>query len=674
LTGAAVGLVEAALVLAGPTDTFERWYEWLLMPFAGVVVYVLLGWLGGAFAGRWIAARRAPWWALFFVGAAWLWKCRWMTVLPSQWPLAIGGALVAGLLLAALLRPAAARAAVILSGTLLVGAVALLVGSLRALRGTHGISPAVAYATPVLMVVPVALLVSTRMGAGRLMRLPLLLLALLGLKPAVEVWRDVVAPPIDRTPLGGPDTLPAAELAQASDFVLVTWDTVRADSLPCFGGDGLDTPALDRLVREGALFTDCRAVAPSTAPAHASILSGVMPPQHGLRSNGDAAPPGRPEAPVPPRLPEQLAAAGWRTGGFVSTWVLRHDYGFDRGFHRFDDRGDRTPFERYFGRFHFGSMLARKFIPAKVRESGTHTPGRTTLARAKEWLAAVESPAQPLFLWTHFYDAHLPFTPESPFRERTAARANEGPRAVDPSQQAALVAQRAEIELLDALLGELLAALEQRDPGLKRTWVALVADHGECFGEGGHVGHHRVLYDATQHVVLAVRPPTGTPDLSTGVRIDQPCNQIDVTPTLLDAAGLAPAFQASALETASPASETEGARSLLPAWRGEAPPDDSEPRGFYMEAFQAELGDRRLQGWSQRGWDLVRGLDGTVELFAPDQAAPVDVSHRHPEMVQRLTARLDAWLAAHPPLATETRVLTDEEKAALDALGYGAGG
>ncbi|MBM4015046.1 MAG: sulfatase [Planctomycetes bacterium] len=667
LTGAAVGLVETALVLSGRTDTFERWYEWVLMPFAGVVVHVLLGWTGGALCSRWLGARRAPWWLLFVAGAAWLWKCRWMTVQPAHGALAIGGTLAAAGLLAALLRPRAAQVAAISAGTLLVGSMALAAGSIRALRGMHGVSPVLAYALPVLVAVPIAMLVARRAAANRWLRLPLLLVALAGLKPAAELWRDVVTPPIDRAAVRGPDAWPAAQLAAAPDLVLVTWDTVRADSLPCFGGGGLDTPALDRLVREGALFTDCRAVAPSTAPAHASLLSGVMPPRHGLRSNGEAAPTGSATLPAPVRLPEILAAAGWRTGGFVSTFVLRHEYGFDRGFERFDERGDRSPFESYVGRFHFGSMLARKFIPAKVRETGTHTPGRTTLARAQQWVAAQPADAGPLFLWTHFYDAHLPFTPESPFRERTAARAEEGPRAADPAQQDALVAQRAEIELLDALLAELLATLEQRDPGLRRTWVALVADHGECFGEGGHVGHHRVLYDATQHVALVVRPPTGTPGLATGVRIDLPCNQVDVAPTLLEAAGLA--------DGGGPAApDALDGSSLLAAWRGEELPDELAARGFYMEAFQAELGERRLQGWSERGWELVRALDGTVQLFAPGQATPVDVSREHPEMVQRLTARLDAWIAAHPALASEARELSAEEQAALDALGYGAGG
>ena len=636
LTGLTVGLVEAALVLSGSTETFDRWFEWLLMPGAGAILYSLGGALGGTLAAPWLRERRLPWMLLFAAGASWLWKCRWMTVQPARFALAIGGTLVAAGLLALLLRPSSARLAARVARLATTAAALLFFGGFaRTFGGPRGaldlLYGAIAAAA--------ALLVARRLA--RLPRNEALLHALLAavaLQPAAALLDHVTRRPVDRRVTG-----PTA-LRDAPDVVLVTWDTVRADSLPCFGGAGLDTPHLDRLVREGALFSDCRAVAPSTAPAHTSMLTGLYPPRHGLRSNGDTAPPI-----AAPRLPELLAAAGWRTGGFVSTYVLRKDYGFDRGFHWFDDRGAMTVPGFYVGRFDFGSMLARKLVPPKLREEGTHTPGRVTLARAQEWLARTPQPA---FLWAHFYDAHLPFTPEAPFRERTLARAAEGPDPVDPGQRANMVAQRAEIELLDHLLGQLLSTLEARDPGLQRTWIALLADHGECFGEGDLVGHHRSLYDATQQIAWVLRPPTGTPGLPPATRVELPSNQVDLLPTLCEAL---------ALEIP----EGDG-RSLLPAWRGEEFPE----RGFYMEAFQSELLGRRLQGWSERGFDLVKSLDGERRLLAPGAGAPRDVAAEEPAVLERLEQRLAEFLATHAEVLTPTRELSAEEKRALEALGY----
>ena len=61
---------------------------------------------------------------------------------------------------------------------------------------------------------------------------------------------------------------------------------MRADHLGAYGYAPAETPALDRLAREGVRFESATAAAPLTLPSHATILSGLLPPQHGLRNNG----------------------------------------------------------------------------------------------------------------------------------------------------------------------------------------------------------------------------------------------------------------------------------------------------------------------------------------------------------------------------------------------------
>jgi arylsulfatase A-like enzyme len=121
--------------------------------------------------------------------------------------------------------------------------------------------------------------------------------------------------------------------AAGPNVVVITWDTIRADVLPLYGGTGLETPVLDALASRSTVFEKMSAVAPITGPSHASILTGVVPPSHGLRSNGTSQ-----ISHDTQTAAEMFAAAGYATGGFISAYPVRGNIGFDRGFDVFDDR------------------------------------------------------------------------------------------------------------------------------------------------------------------------------------------------------------------------------------------------------------------------------------------------------------------------------------------------
>src|SRR5262252_8141384 len=76
-----------------------------------------------------------------------------------------------------------------------------------------------------------------------------------------------------RTQPAGPSTRP--------NILLVTVDTLRADRV----GAGV-APAIDRLAASGTRFTSARTTAPMTLPAHATVHTGLLPPEHGVRENG----------------------------------------------------------------------------------------------------------------------------------------------------------------------------------------------------------------------------------------------------------------------------------------------------------------------------------------------------------------------------------------------------
>ncbi len=434
------------------------------------------------------------------------------------------------------------------------------------------------------------------------------------------------------------------------DIVLVTWDTVRADTLPLFGGGGLDTPNLDRIAAKGWFFDDFRAVSSITGPAHASILSGLYPPTHGQRSNGFRAPKLN-----LPRLPEVLEMAGYVTGGFVSGYALRGQFDFDRGFQVFDDRPVASPGTVLLAGLTFSSKLAERLLPRDLLPNSKYIPGEITLARALRWRSQVSD--RPVFSWVHFYDAHHPYVPPDAVRNRVLARASEGPRAPDVSVEEEWVLQRGEIERLDGLLGELLSSVEEKDPGLKNTIVVLVTDHGECFGETAHfdpdfqytLNHHYSLWDATQKVVCAIRPAGG---LEKGRRVGSPASQVDLMPTLLSLAGLA---------------LPEGLQGvdLGPALVGGVLPD----RGIYMEAYQRNLGDLRLEGWWRSNWKYVRSLAGMEALYPLNQGIEVNQASAEPERLAKMRAELNTFLAnieTPDPVSGPTA----EEEANLASLGY----
>src|SRR5580765_4253982 len=123
------------------------------------------------------------------------------------------------------------------------------------------------------------------------------------------------------------------------NVLLITIDTLRADRVGAFGGRAGLTPTLDRLATEGLRLTRAYSSAPLTLPSHASILTAVSPPVHGLRANGLFR-----LGPALPTLATVLKDAGYRTGAFVGAFVLDARFGLNRGFDVYDDRyGEKAP-------------------------------------------------------------------------------------------------------------------------------------------------------------------------------------------------------------------------------------------------------------------------------------------------------------------------------------------
>ncbi len=321
-----------------------------------------------------------------------------------------------------------------------------------------------------------------RAGAGAL----LLLAAGLGLA-GVLAWRlasragqpsVVTLEPLDHVPAA-----PGA-LAEHS-LLLVTLDTTRADRLGCYGNGAIRTPTFDRLAATGILFADTLAVAPTTLPSHASIMTGLYPTEHGVRANGLF----RLEAEAE-TLAERLRAAGFATGAVVSSFVLDRQFGFAQGFDVYDDElfSANVPTDRHF----------------REREAAE------TTRRALRFLDQVGD--ERFFLWVHYFDPHHEYAPPAPFDAAYEANLYDG-----------------EIAYVDAALARLLEKIDS-----DRTLVAVVGDHGEGLGQHDEFTHSYLTYDSTLHVPLLLNAD----GLAGGVLCTRPMSQVDVLPVCLALLGI----------------------------------------------------------------------------------------------------------------------------------------
>ena len=424
----------------------------------------------------------------------------------------------------------------------------------------------------------------------------------------------------------GPETVAPGGPAIPS-IVLISIDTLRSDRLPSYGYTDGSTPQLDAFADRATLFERAYTSCPLTLPAHATLLTGLDPPDHGVRDNRGFALDETPET-----LAQRLRSRGYATAGFVSSMVLRRSTGIARGFDSFDDEmdGDTS-----------GTFAQRR--------------GDETVARAIDWLDGHKD--GPFFLFVHLYDPHTPYAAPDPW----------GERFTDPYD--------AEIAWTDTLIGRLLEALSER--GLyDEAMILVVSDHGEGLGDHVETEHGLLLYRETLQVPLIVK----VPGQSRGrVRRDT-VGLIDVMPTVLDVVGeAAPASPGRSLLLAAP----EIARGLyaetfFPRYQYGFSPMRSAIRGdlHFIEAPRPELFDLERDPGERS--NLLRTRSAPPSLLAVLDAAGsgrearAEISAEEQEKLASLGyvggAEIDA---AEGPLADpKDRVAEVEELFSLvDAVG-----
>ena len=264
------------------------------------------------------------------------------------------------------------------------------------------------------------------------------------------------------------------------DIILITIDTLRADSVGYAGNARVKTPFLDSLAARGIVFSNAHAHNVVTLPSHVNILTGLYPWQHGVRDNA-----GFVLDPKFPTLASMLHDKGYATGAFVGAFPLDARFGLNHGFDVYDDN--------------YGKGAASTDFIIQER------PASAVLDAATKWWSA--NNGRKRFLWVHLYDAHAPYRPP--------------PRFTNPDPYLG------EIESVDDALSTQLAPLIGND-----TLVVVTGDHGEARGDHGELTHGLFAYESTLKVPLLVAGGGIAHRIEPGY-----VRHIDIAPTILSRAG-----------------------------------------------------------------------------------------------------------------------------------------
>jgi len=470
-----------------------------------------------------------------------------------------------------------------------------------------------------------------------------------------------VAPASARLYWGNPVLSTAATAPDRPPVVLISLDTLRADHLSAHGYHRETTPHLDRFAREdAALFENAFTPETWTLPSHMTMLTGLLPPQHGVARD-------RPLQGHIRTLQEVLQQESYLTAAFTGhTWWFQPANGFARGFDHYDNAPD---------------MLRHIH---KTRE------------RLYDWLEGQDY--APQFLFFHSYDAHykireqdydLPYEPgdpawyhflqpyleQAPFQDpdKRGLRASELLHAARAEEisftelelETVVAGYDDAIRMVDHAVGEIFERL--KTAGLyEEALIIITSDHGEGMGERGYFDHEDV-WEEEAHVPMLVKFPDKA---FAGVRFSGQVGLEDIFPTVLAELGMVAPPELSGRDLrALLAGEAEPAEYLFlrngggrlavrtPKWKLHWRPFEAAPhRLYHLPSDPGELHDvyetqraaalplqqaaREFFRIDQPGWQ--------IELLAESDTAWRGALQLETEQPLLEAVRVDGWGNPHP--------------------------
>ena len=299
------------------------------------------------------------------------------------------------------------------------------------------------------------------------------------------------------------------------NIILISVDTLRADHVGLYGYSRATTPNIDKWFSDGIRYEYAYATDAATAPSVMSLLTGLLPQDHGTRLFFQLL---SPDVPVlTDYLPEN-----YQTAAFVSNMVLTDEaIGLANRFEHYDDYVDQ-----------------KESVRSVFERSATDTTNAVL-----KWLAEKYDRERPLFLWVHYIDPHGPYRPPEQWRDHFESEArlkiqaqrvpsymreeeiDDGNYYVDRYD--------AEIAYTDSEIDRLLTGYQEQNE-VDDTLVILTADHGETLME------HEVWFSHTYHVyeeLIRIPLLLRGPGVRSGTQ-DGLVSSLDIVPTVLRFVGV----------------------------------------------------------------------------------------------------------------------------------------
>ncbi len=350
------------------------------------------------------------------------------------------------------------------------------------------------------------------------------------------------------------------------NFVVVMFDTLRADYLGCYGNEWVETPTLDGLARQSAVFDRAYAASWPTVPNRTDLFTGRY---------GEPLHAWRPLSWEAVTLPELMRKEGYVTQLILDTpHIINFGFGFDRPFHAWwlirGNECDRwrtdsdpvqltQPLEKTNKAIlSFYTQYLRNIRERRLEED-YFAP--QVFSAAMRWLEENRDHEQ-FFLWIDCFDPHEPWDPPRHYLDRydpgyagedVPAYAVRSKECLSERELRHLRARYAgEVTMVDRWFGRFLERLQ--DLGLADdTAVIVCSDHGTYLGAHGQVHKAQPLYEEVARIVWMMKLPRGR---WAGKRIPALVQPPDLMPTVLELAGIA-------------CPETVQGKSLLPLLEGE---------------------------------------------------------------------------------------------------------
>lgn len=317
---------------------------------------------------------------------------------------------------------------------------------------------------------------------------------------------------------------------RVENIIIIVADALRADKVDSYSGGDL-TPNIDSIASEGEVFEQCYACINATDPSITTILTGLYPTRHGILNHGSRVTEKEYNhvsgtEPLPSLLTETHQSVG------IDTLERWHQRGFneylnprDSGGYNISQKINIPNSLRKIGKLSTIKDKAKSIL----RSTNTNRPirSKTITNLAEDFLQESD---EPFFLFTHYWDSHIPYIPlddcpkkirdrtydgedikldnlldsikESPWKKELATQLTGNATTLADMRRK----YDAGIWKVDQAIGGLINSLKQQGV-FEETAVIITSDHGESLTEHQIFFDHHGLYDQSVHVPLIIKAP-----------------------------------------------------------------------------------------------------------------------------------------------------------------------